>query len=145
MLVLSRKEDQAICIGDSVKITIVKVEGKRVRLGIEAPDGVRILRGELADFHELSFGEEIDTEHDLCLCNSSLANARGTDGKATLVVVLFIACAATFFSTKLSRYRRSCCATSPRTKPLLPTRPPLRTWSPSTTPLAQADPSGRAR
>lgn len=47
MLVLSRKVGQEIVIGDNVRITITKISGNRVTLGIEAPDHVRILRGEL--------------------------------------------------------------------------------------------------
>ncbi|QDV45195.1 Carbon storage regulator [Stieleria neptunia] len=47
MLVLSRKVDQQIKIGDDVTVTVVRVEGNRVRIGISAPRDVRILRGEL--------------------------------------------------------------------------------------------------
>ena len=47
MLVLSRKVGQEIVIGDNVRITITKVSGNRVTLGVEAPNDVRILRGEL--------------------------------------------------------------------------------------------------
>lgn len=47
MLVLSRKEDEQICIGDDVVITIVRVSGDRVRIGIEAPSSRTILRKEL--------------------------------------------------------------------------------------------------
>lgn len=47
MLVLSRKVGQEILVGDNVRITVTKVSGNRVTLGIEAPDHVRILRGEL--------------------------------------------------------------------------------------------------
>ena len=47
MLVLSRKVGQEIVVGDSVRITVTKVSGNRVTLGVEAPDDVRILRGEL--------------------------------------------------------------------------------------------------
>jgi carbon storage regulator CsrA len=47
MLVLSRKVGQEIFIGDNVRITVTKVSGNRVTLGVEAPDHVRILRGEL--------------------------------------------------------------------------------------------------
>ena len=47
MLVLSRKQQQEIVIGDNVKITVLKVKGNSVRLGIEAPQDVKIVRGEL--------------------------------------------------------------------------------------------------
>jgi carbon storage regulator len=49
MLVLSRKAEEKIHIGENITITIVKVKGKSVQLGIDAPEGMRILRGELAD------------------------------------------------------------------------------------------------
>ncbi len=47
MLVLSRKESEKIKLGDSIVLTIVRVNGDRVRLGIEAPDDMLILRHEL--------------------------------------------------------------------------------------------------
>jgi len=47
MLVLSRKLSQQIMIGSDIKLTIVKIERNQVRIGIEAPDDVAILRGEL--------------------------------------------------------------------------------------------------
>ncbi len=47
MLVLSRRERQRIKLGDSIVLTVVRVSGDRVRLGIEAPADVRVLRKEL--------------------------------------------------------------------------------------------------
>lgn len=47
MLVLSRKESQRIRLGDSIVITVVKISGDKVRVGIEAPDNVLVLRDEL--------------------------------------------------------------------------------------------------
>lgn len=47
MLVLSRKESQRIRVGDSVVFTIVKIAGDKVRVGIEAPSEVLVLRDEL--------------------------------------------------------------------------------------------------
>ena len=47
MLVLSRKQSQRIRVGNSIIVTVVRVSGDKVRLGIEAPDGVRVLREEL--------------------------------------------------------------------------------------------------
>ncbi len=47
MLVLSRKEAQRIKLGDDIVITIVKITGDKVRVGIEAPSEVLVLRDEL--------------------------------------------------------------------------------------------------
>jgi carbon storage regulator len=49
MLVLSRKPLQSIMIGPDIKITIVKVERNQVRIGIEAPRELTILRDELVE------------------------------------------------------------------------------------------------
>ena len=48
MLVLSRKENQELIIGDNIVVRVLRVEGGRVRLGIEAPAEVPIRREELA-------------------------------------------------------------------------------------------------
>lgn len=47
MLILSRREAECICLGENIVITIVAVTADKVRLGIQAPHGVRILRTEL--------------------------------------------------------------------------------------------------
>ena len=47
MLVLSRKESEKIILGDEIVLTIVRVSGDRVRLGIQAPKDMLILRHEL--------------------------------------------------------------------------------------------------
>jgi carbon storage regulator len=47
MLVLSRKKDQAIMIGDNIELTIIEIQGDQVRIGINAPKNVSILRKEL--------------------------------------------------------------------------------------------------
>ncbi|MCC7337265.1 MAG: carbon storage regulator [Pirellulaceae bacterium] len=50
MLVLSRKENETICIGDQITIHISHIKGSRVRVGIEAPSDVSIMRGELENW-----------------------------------------------------------------------------------------------
>ncbi len=50
MLVLSRKENERIRLGDSIVLTIVRVSGDKVRLGIQAPPDVLVLRDELETF-----------------------------------------------------------------------------------------------
>ncbi len=52
MLVLSRKETQRIKLGDSIVVTVVRLAGDKVRLGIEAPADMLVLRGELDRFDE---------------------------------------------------------------------------------------------
>lgn len=47
MLVLTRKTQEKIQIGDSITITILKVHGRSVKVGIEAPRDVRVVRAEL--------------------------------------------------------------------------------------------------
>jgi carbon storage regulator len=47
MLVLSRRESERIRLGDSIVVTVVRVSGDRVRLGIEAPADILVLRDEL--------------------------------------------------------------------------------------------------
>ena len=47
MLVLSRKESERIRLGDSIIVTIVRVSGDKVRVGIEAPPDILVLREEL--------------------------------------------------------------------------------------------------
>jgi carbon storage regulator len=46
MLILSRKVDQKILIGDSIWITIIEIDGNKVRLGIDAPKDQAIIRPE---------------------------------------------------------------------------------------------------
>jgi carbon storage regulator CsrA len=48
MLVLTRKQGERIQIGQDVVITVVRTKGKSVRLGIQAPAHVPVLRGEIA-------------------------------------------------------------------------------------------------
>ena len=47
MLVLTRKVDEAIVLGENITVSILGIEGDRVRIGIEAPRSVGIYRREL--------------------------------------------------------------------------------------------------
>lgn len=49
MLVLTRKRGERIMIGDNVVVTILEVSGDQVRVGIEAPRSVSVMREELQD------------------------------------------------------------------------------------------------
>jgi carbon storage regulator len=47
MLVLTRKKGESLVIQESIRVRVVGISGGQVRLGIEAPANVRVLRGEL--------------------------------------------------------------------------------------------------
>ena len=47
MLVLSRRPEQSVLLGDEITVTVLGVEGDRVKLGIQAPREVVVLRHEL--------------------------------------------------------------------------------------------------
>jgi carbon storage regulator len=47
MLVLSRKKDQGIIIGENIELTIIEIQGDQVRIGIKAPKNVPIYREEI--------------------------------------------------------------------------------------------------
>jgi carbon storage regulator CsrA len=49
MLVLTRKQQERIHIGENITITVVRIKGNTVRVGIEAPRDVRIIRGETVE------------------------------------------------------------------------------------------------
>lgn len=56
MLVLTRKLNQSIRIGDSITISVIRVRGNTVQLGIQAPKEVHVLRSEL-----LSKGKQVES------------------------------------------------------------------------------------
>ncbi len=47
MLILTRKSGEGLFIGDDIRITILEIRGKQIRLGIEAPTTVVVLREEI--------------------------------------------------------------------------------------------------
>ena len=63
MLALTRRPGQSILIGDGIEVVVVRIEGDRVVLGIDADRAVRIVRTELlraveAETHEASAARE---------------------------------------------------------------------------------------
>lgn len=68
MLVLSRKINERILIGEHIRITLVATRGNQVRIGIEAPDDVPIFREELlrpADGSTVQVTREVLVDHSL--------------------------------------------------------------------------------
>lgn len=70
MLILSRRVDEALKIGDEVTVTVLSVKGKQVRLGIDAPDDISVhreeiykrIKGEAATGTDSVDGETTDTD-----------------------------------------------------------------------------------
>ncbi len=63
MLVLSRKKDEKIVIGDNISIMVVEIRGDKVRLGIEAPRDVSVHRREVYEAIKRREEEGILGEH----------------------------------------------------------------------------------
>lgn len=49
MLVLTRKVEESLLLGGEIRITVLGVSGDKVRIGVDAPRHVKILRGETVD------------------------------------------------------------------------------------------------
>lgn len=63
MLVLSRKLDETIIIGEDIRIKVVALKGGSVRLGIEAPPNVTIRREELEEVPNRSYSSSLTGSH----------------------------------------------------------------------------------
>ena len=65
MLVLTRKLKQQIQIGSNITVTVLRVQGNSVRIGIEAPLDVRVLRGELPVDLRSGFADSMESDTSL--------------------------------------------------------------------------------
>ncbi len=61
MLVLSRKIGESIQIDGGIRVTVTKVRGGRVRLSIEAPPEMRVLRKELIESADVAVKAQLDS------------------------------------------------------------------------------------
>lgn len=63
MLVLTRKENEGIVIGEDIEIRITRIQGNKIRIGVIAPKNIPVYRKELAPFFNDSFRniEELNT------------------------------------------------------------------------------------
>ena len=66
MLILSRKTNQKIRVGDSIEITVIEVRGDQVKIGVEAPRTVKVFREEIY--------EEIQRENKAALAVGNISS-----------------------------------------------------------------------
>lgn len=62
MLILQRKVGESLAIGDEITVSVVSIDGTRVRLAISAPDHVPILRSELIKVAATNQDSVVNTE-----------------------------------------------------------------------------------
>ena len=86
MLVLSRKVGERVLLGDNIRITIVRVSGGGVRLGIEAPTDVAVVREEVAtsDFVQKEAGKPDAVKSEVVVLENrnGTTNSRASDSGA---------------------------------------------------------------
>ena len=63
MLVLTRRPQEKIIVGDEIEVTVVGVQGNRVRIGVNAPKEVAVLRRELLSMPDREWQEGTETAH----------------------------------------------------------------------------------
>lgn len=80
MLVLTRKKREQVRIGQEITITVIRVKGNYVQLGIEAPREVRVVRGELPTFD--ADEKEPHREFSACLSPAARQLEKSTQHRA---------------------------------------------------------------
>ena len=78
MLVLTRKLEEQIRIGDDIIISILRVKGNTVRIGIEAPREIRVVRGELPRHDTIDTPSSLNATRDVVVVSENLQTEEGT-------------------------------------------------------------------
>lgn len=81
MLVLTRKANQSIMIGDGIQISVLAVMGEKVRIGIEAPRSVPVFRQEvwLEIQRDRAAGDNVDREADAAAVQDALDGLKSSE------------------------------------------------------------------
>ena len=66
MLILTRKHNESIMVGDDIEIVVLEIKGEQIKLGVKAPDNIRVYRGEVykeiqIENREAEFSDEKQT------------------------------------------------------------------------------------
>jgi len=79
MLVLSRKKDQSIMIGDNIVVTVVGIHGDKIRLGVVAPAEIPVHREEVYDVIKKEGREKRVVDHATKLAAKGMKELREAD------------------------------------------------------------------
>ena len=74
MLVLSRKRNESIMVGDGIKVTVVEIRGEKVRLGFECDKGVPVHRQEVWEAIKRGDPPKIKIPQEVTQPNSALSS-----------------------------------------------------------------------
>ena len=97
MLVLTRKIEEQFRIGDDITISILRVKGNTVRVGIDAPRAIRVVRGELLPHKRADTSSSLNATLDVAVAESSqreegaMLGDEESAGPATTAVRQFLA------------------------------------------------------
>lgn len=88
MLVISRRKGQRVTIGDDIELVVTEVHRSSVKLGIRAPRGLTVLRGEIRDSIEAANREaaESDIQDSAVVGDNPSAEAKVTPIEVTMLI-----------------------------------------------------------
>lgn len=81
MLVVSRKRSESILIGDNIEVIVTEIGSDRVKIGIQAPKGIPILRKELWETQKLNREASAASDREAAQKLSRYFSSRNTDEK----------------------------------------------------------------
>lgn len=83
MLILSRKTNESIMIGDQIEISVVDIKGDQVKLGIQAPRSVKVYRQEVYRAIQMENRAAAQAGTDLPHIDTMLRDSQGDDQSGT--------------------------------------------------------------
>ena len=66
MLILTRKRNESIRIGENIVVRVMRTSSGSVKIGIEAPESVRIMRAEIHDTSDFEHAAPVEPTHEYC-------------------------------------------------------------------------------
>jgi carbon storage regulator len=66
MLILTRKQNESIIIGDNIEVIVTRVSGNKVRIGVSAPRNIAVYRKEIGPHLDMRFNQDAVQHFSLC-------------------------------------------------------------------------------